>query len=250
MTNLLSLLPEFDIRPFTHILPSLEKALISTADLLSLDAVDVAKRASVPTAEVKKLAAALLESLHSKLSVSNRPQQNDIEPADHEDRPHHLHDAAPSIISTLDERIDSNLGGGIASGYLTEIVGERYVESFKDRESCAPANHVQRGGQNTISLDITTLGPAIFREAQWKVSAVYLNRGTSTDNASDTDPQHSSKALVSSQVRSAITLQDPKHAHPRCRGARAHTAVPGARRHQKARHWPSRDRQHSRQLPR
>lgn len=55
MTNLLTLLPEFDIKPFTHILPSLERALISTADLLTLDAVDVAKRAQVPPGEVRKL---------------------------------------------------------------------------------------------------------------------------------------------------------------------------------------------------
>ena len=105
MTNLLSVLPEFDIRPFTHILPSLEKALISTADLLSLDAVDVAKRASVPTGEVKKLASALLESLHSKFSVSNGPQQNGTESADAEVRPDDHHDAATSVISTLDERM-------------------------------------------------------------------------------------------------------------------------------------------------
>ena len=55
MTNLLTVLPDFDIQPFTHILPSLEKALVSAADLLTLDALDVAKRAQVPPGEVRKL---------------------------------------------------------------------------------------------------------------------------------------------------------------------------------------------------
>jgi len=62
MTNLLIVLPEFDVKPFTHILPSLEKALISTADLLTLEAVDVAKRAQVPPGEVKKLNVSKIQS--------------------------------------------------------------------------------------------------------------------------------------------------------------------------------------------
>jgi len=59
MTNLLSVLPDFDIQPYAHILPSLEKALISTADLLTLDALDVAKRAQVPPGDGRRLAIAV-----------------------------------------------------------------------------------------------------------------------------------------------------------------------------------------------
>ncbi|KAK1019355.1 DNA repair protein rhp57, partial [Friedmanniomyces endolithicus] len=71
MTNLLSVLPDFDIQPYAHILPSLEKALISTADLLTLDALDVAKRAHVPPGDVRRLAAAVLDGVHgSTLSVN------------------------------------------------------------------------------------------------------------------------------------------------------------------------------------
>jgi DNA repair protein RAD57 len=127
MTNLLTVLPDFDIKPYTHILPSLEKALISTADLLSLDALDVAKRAQVPAGEVRKLADGVLVGLYSGLGVSKYQYRNEIQ----NDRiPRESDGADPAVtahsnISTLDDTLDVRLAGGIKPGYLTEIVGER-----------------------------------------------------------------------------------------------------------------------------
>ncbi|KAH9883112.1 hypothetical protein J1614_000482 [Plenodomus biglobosus] len=122
MTDLLQVLPDFDVRPYTHLLPSLDKALITTNDLLTLDAADVAKRAQLPAGEGRKLADAVLLALHrqlgfggeeaagsSFLSSSSNPD------AWREDR---------RFISTLDERLDVALGGGIPPGYLVEITGE------------------------------------------------------------------------------------------------------------------------------
>lgn len=122
MTDLLQVLPDFDVRPYTHLLPSLDKALITTNDLLTLDAADVAKRAQLPAGEGRKLADAVLLALHrqlgfggeevagsSFLSSSGNPD------AWREDR---------RFISTLDERLDAALGGGIPPGYLVEITGE------------------------------------------------------------------------------------------------------------------------------
>lgn len=127
MTNLLLVLPEFDVSPFSHILPSLEKALISAADLLTLDALDVAKRAQVPPGEVKKLADALLEGLHSEIAASSTLQRNGVAGIDdgNEVRPDAPGLATLDAISTLDDQIDRNLGGGLLPGYLTEVVGER-----------------------------------------------------------------------------------------------------------------------------
>lgn len=125
MTNLLTVLPDFNIKPYTHILPSLEKALISTADLLTLDTLDVAKRAQVPPGEVKKLADALLEELHSELIGSVTLQRNGVANADSEAKPDDPAFGSTNAISTLDERIDDSLGGGILPGYVTEVVGER-----------------------------------------------------------------------------------------------------------------------------
>lgn len=127
MTNLLTVLPDFDIKPFTHLLPSLERALISSADLLTLDALDVAKRAQVPPGEVKKLSDALLDGLHTDLRVTNG--ENSIDTAeeikDGTDISPGINGALSKVIRTLDDDIDKALGGGIKTGYLTEIVGER-----------------------------------------------------------------------------------------------------------------------------
>jgi len=136
MSDLLTVLPSFDARPFTHILPKLEKALVSCSDLLTLDALHVAKRAQLPASEVKKLADALVQTLSHAVSPTD---PSDALPASGE--PHG--DAGQIIatdfrsgdalldqwmISTLDDKLDISLNGGIHSGYLTEITGERFVE--------------------------------------------------------------------------------------------------------------------------
>lgn len=132
MTDLLTVLPHFDTRPYTHVLPSLEKALISCSDLLTLDAIHVAKRAQLPPNEVKKLADAVVQALSDNSSDTNPS----TDPGD-------LHEPVDTaaiasfengnslehqwIVSTLDDGLDLTLNGGIHSGYLTEITGERYV---------------------------------------------------------------------------------------------------------------------------
>lgn len=130
MTDLLTVLPHFDTRPYTHVLPSLEKALISCSDLLTLDAIHIAKRAQLPPSEVKKLADAVVQAL------SDRPL--DANPSANPEDPQVPGETAtiPSfesgnslqhqwVVSTLDDRLDIALNGGIHSGYLTEITGER-----------------------------------------------------------------------------------------------------------------------------
>ena len=125
MTNLSTVLPEFDSSPFSHVLPSLEKSLISIVDLLTLDALDVAKRAQVPPGEVKKLSDALLDALKTGLSDTRRERRDDTGTGT-QTRISSLASTVPhAVISTLDDTLDHALGGGIAAGYLTEIVGER-----------------------------------------------------------------------------------------------------------------------------
>lgn len=124
MTDLLTVLPHFDSRLYTHILPSLEKTLISSADLLTLDAVHIAKRAQLPPAEVKKLADALVQALSDELST--QPGRLDEQGKHHfvlSRRGDSLLDQW--IISTLDDNLDLALNGGVHSSYLTEITGER-----------------------------------------------------------------------------------------------------------------------------
>ncbi|CAI6330397.1 unnamed protein product [Periconia digitata] len=129
MTDLLQVLPDFDTRPYTHLLPSLDKALIATNDLVTLEPHHVAKRAHLPSADVRKLAEAVVRALHIHLGL---PVQE----------PGHAAAAAAAAtttttdggglkddddcccISTLDEKLDAALLGGIRPGYLVEVTGE------------------------------------------------------------------------------------------------------------------------------
>ncbi|KAK1912377.1 hypothetical protein P3342_009978 [Pyrenophora teres f. teres] len=118
MTDLLQVLPDFDQKPYTHLLPSLDKALITTNDLLTLDAADVAKRAQVPAGELRKLADGVVAALHRQLGFGG----TDAEYVGNEFLSQEKD--AWNCISTLDQRLDAALGGGIPRGYLVEITGE------------------------------------------------------------------------------------------------------------------------------
>ena len=120
MTDLLHVLPSFDTAPYTHLLPSLDKALITTSDLVTLAPPDVAKRAQLPAGDVRKLTSAVVLALHGSLGFgaeeARSSSSGDARAAA---------DAFGSI-STLDEGLDAALGGGIRPGYLVEVTGERY----------------------------------------------------------------------------------------------------------------------------
>lgn len=127
MTDLLQALPDFPTQPFSHLLPSLDKQHVTTSDLLTLDPADVAKRAQLPVAGVRELADAVLEALHQQLGLGRDDKGASDGRA-----------VGPSLfknggelgrgwksISTLDDDLDAALGGGIPTGYVTEITGER-----------------------------------------------------------------------------------------------------------------------------
>lgn len=128
MTDLLHVLPGFDLTRFSHILPSLERALITTNDLLTLDAIDVAKRAQVPPAEVGKLIDEILRQLYLELGLAETINGTNDSGSNNE----HGHNGTVNLveevafsISTLDESLDASLGGGFPTGYLSEVTGER-----------------------------------------------------------------------------------------------------------------------------
>ena len=122
MTDLLHVLPDFDTTRFAHLLPSLDKALITTNDLVTLEPAHVAKRAQVPAGELRRLVDALVLALHRHLGFgAEEPRSNAFLPASgHASAAH-----TTSTISTLDERLDQALLGGIRPGYLVEVTGER-----------------------------------------------------------------------------------------------------------------------------
>ena len=120
MTDLIQVLPDLDTQSFAHILPSLEKAFISTNDLITLDAVDVAKRAQVPPNEVRRLADQIVHVLHVQLGVIDGEDKGNKSAVTEE----------WATVSTLDEDLDAALNGGFPVGQLSEVTGERCALSL------------------------------------------------------------------------------------------------------------------------
>lgn len=123
MTDLTAVLPGFPTQQYVRLLPSLEKHLVTTADLLTLDSVEIAKRAQLPILDVKRLCGAVLSALQTSLGVK--------EDGDEGQNCALLKKTGQEIvnswstISTLDDDLDLALGGGIPTGHITEVTGER-----------------------------------------------------------------------------------------------------------------------------
>ena len=136
MTDLLHTLPDFPTKSYTHLLPSLEKHLITITDLLTLDALEIAKRAQLPVLDLRRLANHIIAALQEDLglkedgSVENESAR---QPGFKKNvwLKKNGRDAVDqwTTISTLDDHLDAALGGGIPTGYITEIAGERYVNA-------------------------------------------------------------------------------------------------------------------------
>lgn len=139
MADLIDVLPDFDSSPWRHLTYSLEKKSILTAELISLDPIEIARKCPLPLKEVRRMAAAVTEALKAELGRQcmpppPRPQvrENRGEPSAKRARlettktPH----KEVNYVKTLDRRIDECLGGGFPAGHICEIVGERYTTIF------------------------------------------------------------------------------------------------------------------------
>lgn len=128
MTDLARILPRFPTSQYANLIPSLERHQVTTSELLTLEAADIGKRTQLPLLDVKRLCAAVLAALHADLGVEDRkpdaaaPQAGKDDSAEAPSEEPHQH--RPSRISTLDPVIDGLLGGGIRTGYITELTGE------------------------------------------------------------------------------------------------------------------------------
>ena len=134
--DLLLVLPGFVTKPFAHILPPLERAKVTTVDVITLDSLEIAKRARVPPADVRRLSSCIVEALHTDVGFE-KPQTNtgtsdgpssSINPDATTRKIGSTKRASQwNAISTLDPAMEGLLGGGIPTGYVTEVTGERYV---------------------------------------------------------------------------------------------------------------------------
>jgi DNA repair protein RAD57 len=124
MTDLLHVIPTFPTASYTHLIPSLEKHLVTTNDLLTLDPVEIFRRARLPAVDVRRLISHVLEHLQCQLDIMNdagigvRPEGGLRRGGEELGRAWHT-------ISLLDPHIDEMLGGGLPTGYITEVTGER-----------------------------------------------------------------------------------------------------------------------------
>ncbi|KAK3985559.1 putative dna repair protein rad57 protein [Cladorrhinum sp. PSN332] len=112
MTDLLRVLPNFPVQRFSNLISAVESQGLTTTDLITLEAAEVGKRTHLPLLEIKRLCAAVLDSLHADLGVgtsSPKPKHP----------PRH-----PLRISTLSPPLDAALNGGIPTSAITEITGE------------------------------------------------------------------------------------------------------------------------------
>ena len=132
--DLPSTLPDFPTQSYSHILPTLERAQITTTDLLCFDALEIAKRARVPVTDVRTLTKHVIGALHQDLGLGGHKGRNEAYPKDpnaqiisHNGsiRGRKLELSKWSWVSTLDPVLDAALAGGISTGYVTEITGER-----------------------------------------------------------------------------------------------------------------------------
>ena len=143
MTDLSSNLPSFPIEQYSHLLPSIEKNLISTSDLLTLEAAEIAKRAQLPLLDLKRLIAHVLASSQVELGLDEAhnvgPAAGRFADLAKKGEPgwgklrtngRELRSEILNVIKLGDEQLDAALGGGIPTGYITEFVGERFVKSL------------------------------------------------------------------------------------------------------------------------
>jgi DNA repair protein RAD57 len=175
MTDLSIVLPEFATQRYARLIPSLEKNLVTTTDLITLDAVDIAKRAQLPLLEVQRLCSAVLQVLQCDLGIGqaintgNRSEHGSSALRKTGDKVIKSWDT----IGTLDEDVDNALGGGIPTGYITEVTGERWV--WMGYCLFISDGHQWRW-QDTIPSRSSTCNPATSTPWPFSVRTVYLYR--------------------------------------------------------------------------
>jgi DNA repair protein RAD57 len=143
MADIHTVLPSFDTGPFDHLFPSLDRHGFRLSDLLAFDLNVIAKPTQLPIVELRRLQYAVRNALLSdmgcgveeELGPSRDVAQEPNLTSDSHDwrRPlrnpvsDNLQKSSWNFITTLDPGLDEALGGGIPTGNVVEITGERLV---------------------------------------------------------------------------------------------------------------------------
>lgn len=130
MTDLLRTLPNFKLTPQrSSILTALETRHITTSDLLTLEPLELSRRAVVSLLDLRRFIQDVIEALHQDLLSpsgygeveGDRPGGNEMSYGDSGFTAW----KNQRFLSTTDAVLDELLEGGIMTGGITEIVGER-----------------------------------------------------------------------------------------------------------------------------
>ena len=128
MSDIVHALPDFDIRPYSHLIHSIEKNDITVTDLLTLDPLEIARRCPLPLLEIKRLIKDVIEACQKDAGIAPKKVStcDDLlaSSGSFKQSKWQQRDATPHIIKTLDSDIDATFNGGIYTGYITEIAGE------------------------------------------------------------------------------------------------------------------------------
>ncbi|KIW99531.1 uncharacterized protein Z518_11270 [Rhinocladiella mackenziei CBS 650.93] len=133
MSDLLQVLPDFNIKPYTHLFYSLEKNDMTIADLVTLDPKEIARRCPLPSVDVQKLVADVIHGLQQDVKGGVRKKHKLAAPANTASETEKSEEKEQKItrhdnkVKTLDGVLDQAFNGGFQPGHITEIVGESAV---------------------------------------------------------------------------------------------------------------------------
>ena len=99
--------------PSSRILQALDNANLHTVDLLTLDPFEIHRRTQISIIDVQLLVKDVIATLSQSVEKNVK---NALE-----------REGECGFLTTGDGRIDRLLGGGIPTGVLTEVTGERYL---------------------------------------------------------------------------------------------------------------------------
>ncbi|KAI1431733.1 DNA repair protein RAD57 [Xylaria sp. CBS 124048] len=141
MSDLSRVLPGFPVAQYERLLPTIERSQLTVTDLLTLSVPDIGKRTNLPLLDIKRFCDAILAALHADLGVTGPTNVGDEQNRRGLKGPEvrfssgikagSLRQTGAELlahpwrtISTLDASLDDALGGGVPTGYITEITGE------------------------------------------------------------------------------------------------------------------------------
>lgn len=79
MSDLLDTLPDFNVKPYSHLLHSLEKNDITVTDLLTLDPIEIARKCPLPLLDLRRLVSDVIEALQKDLKMLSTKQSTSSE---------------------------------------------------------------------------------------------------------------------------------------------------------------------------